>query len=54
MEVNIQHQAGDEDTIIISRKMSPHTNQSMVWVMTRAQLVQLRDKINGFIDADQP
>lgn len=53
MELNIEHQAGDEDTVIISRKMSPHTNQSMVWVLTPDQLLQLRDKINEFIDADK-
>lgn len=52
MGFNVQEQAGDDDTIMVSRKASPHTNTEMVWVMTRAELEALKSKIDTYLGGE--
>lgn len=36
--------------IVISRKTSGYTNHSLVWIMERDEVIELRNKINEFLD----
>lgn len=49
--VEIKQERWDDETImVITRRTSPHTSQSMVWAMTRDELVDLKSKIDGFLE----
>lgn len=51
-DFNVQEQTGDADTIMVTRKASPHTKTEMVWVMTRGQLEELKSKIDTYLGGE--
>lgn len=48
--VEVKREAWDEETIMVTRRMSAHTNQSMVWAMTREELIDLKSKIDEYLE----
>lgn len=48
--VEVKQEPWDDETIMVTRRMSPHTHQSMVWAMTRDELVDLKSKIDEYLE----